>query len=411
MKKTKPISVKVDSDGAWKGIILEFFEPFVAFYVPDVHGLIDYSIAPEFLDKELSDIQRKFGEKKKRITDKLVKVRLKDGASRIILIHVEVQSTFEKDFPERMFVYFSMIYLRHREELVALAIYTNEETPTVFDHFEVKSFGTKLRYDFNTYKIKGQNEEALTESDNPFAFFVLAHLYMHRTKGEEKRLERLELKKRLYERIEEKIGLEKYRRLTIFVNEIMQLDVELESEFEGFIIKRETMRQKQSNWEERSTREVANQYYAMAYGETMKQREAREQALVDQLKREQEERELFVREEIQKALDVAHREYLERQALEHEERERERALALEQQGRLDAALALEQQERLERERALALELEARLEKERVLEGERREQVVELYFEAQWTSERIAKLMRMTVLEVEGILRMDFRFNV
>ena len=107
---------------------------------------------------------------------------------------------------------------------------------------------------------------------------------MHRTKGINKKQERLELKKKLYELIEEKISLEKYERLLIFVNEIMKLDISVEQEFEKFIKTKEKMKNTDSKWIERSRREVTKQLFAMDYGQTVKE-------VFDELEKERQEKE------------------------------------------------------------------------------------------------------------------------
>ena len=56
------------------------------------------------LDKELQPIVRQ-AEHGRRYVDKLVKVWLKDGEERWLLIHIEVQTRKEGEFPERMYVY------------------------------------------------------------------------------------------------------------------------------------------------------------------------------------------------------------------------------------------------------------------------------------------------------------------
>ena len=58
-------TVRVNSDGAWKAMITEFFELFVAFFFPELYAQIDFSVPPEFLDQELLDIQGKFGKIRK----------------------------------------------------------------------------------------------------------------------------------------------------------------------------------------------------------------------------------------------------------------------------------------------------------------------------------------------------------
>jgi hypothetical protein len=38
-------TIEIDFDGTWKAIITDFFEDFMAFFLPDLHALIDYSKA------------------------------------------------------------------------------------------------------------------------------------------------------------------------------------------------------------------------------------------------------------------------------------------------------------------------------------------------------------------------------
>ena len=270
MKKTKPINSRSNSDGAWKAIILLFFQEFMAFFLPSLHEQIDYSIPPEFLDKEMEDIHGRFGKTKRRITDKLVKVYLKSGEFKVLMIHVEVQNAFEKLFAEKMFLYFSMLFFNHRQPIEALVIFTGKRLPKPFDHFELSTpFNTKMRYDFNAYVAMAQDENELIKSENPFAYFVLAHIYMNKTKGKNKKLERLELKKKLYELIEDKISLEKYEQILIFVDEIVKLDVGVEEEYQEFIKTKSVMKNTESKWMEEATVRVANQMAARAYGKTV----------------------------------------------------------------------------------------------------------------------------------------------
>jgi hypothetical protein len=48
---------------------------------------------------------------------------LKNGKSKWILLHIEVQSYFEKLFGRRMFIIFSWLFTKYDESSVALAIY------------------------------------------------------------------------------------------------------------------------------------------------------------------------------------------------------------------------------------------------------------------------------------------------
>lgn len=126
---------KHDYDAAWKTILEAFEIEVVEVLFPEIFNDIDWNIETESLDLELSEIQREIFDKdssEKIISDKIIKVRLKDKNSKILFIHVEVQSysSDEDVFGERMFRYFYRIWDKFRyknkdkSEIVAAAIYT-----------------------------------------------------------------------------------------------------------------------------------------------------------------------------------------------------------------------------------------------------------------------------------------------
>lgn len=174
---------QVDQDGLWKKVIGELFEDFLFFFIPELHQQVDFSKEPEFLDKEL--FQEVVDEKKgRRYVDQLVKVRLKNGRKKWILIHVEVQSSRESEFPERMFQYFYRIYDRHSEKIVALAVHTSLESIERIKHFEYDYFGTKLVYSYNNYRTEDYSNAELERSENVFSKVILAAKAVHETKDE-----------------------------------------------------------------------------------------------------------------------------------------------------------------------------------------------------------------------------------
>lgn len=170
----------IDQDGLWKKVIGELFEDFMLFFSPELHEEVDFSVEAEFLQQEIFQqiIKEKTG---RRSTDQLVKVRLKGGEEKWILIHVEVQSTNEKDFAKRMFQYFYRIYDRYDKEIVTLAIMTspyNSESPTEF-HYNY--FGTELHYAYNNHKLIDYTNTTLEQSDKLFSKIVLAAKYKNDT--------------------------------------------------------------------------------------------------------------------------------------------------------------------------------------------------------------------------------------
>ena len=99
-----------DYDSPWKDILDLQFEEFMAFFFPTAHVQIDWRAGYEFLDKELQKItlDAALG---RRMVDKLVRVQLKNGREQWVLVHVEVQTQPASGFPERMFVYLSLIHI------------------------------------------------------------------------------------------------------------------------------------------------------------------------------------------------------------------------------------------------------------------------------------------------------------
>lgn len=105
--------------------------------------------------------------------DKLVKVFTRDGNEEWILVHVEVQAQYQKDFARRMFTYFYRILDKYQKPITAYAIFTEAGMVVRPNSFAIEYMGTSLRYTFNTYKISGDNDEELRVSNNPFAIVVL----------------------------------------------------------------------------------------------------------------------------------------------------------------------------------------------------------------------------------------------
>ena len=161
-------------DILWKGILEDVFDDFLRFLNPDAETVFDLDKGFEFLDKELEQVfPPENGEYSPKVIDKLVKVFTKSGKEEWILVHIEVQGQYQKDFGNRMFTYFYRILDKYQKPIVAYAIFTEASTKERPDYFAIDFMGTSLRYTFNTYKIASQKEEELRATDNPFALVVL----------------------------------------------------------------------------------------------------------------------------------------------------------------------------------------------------------------------------------------------
>lgn len=118
-KNTEDITKRADTDGAWKYALEILFFEFLQLFVPDVYDLIDRDIDPESKETELNELLIN-SKNTKRIVDKLVKVRFKDGGDAYLLIHIEVQSqvkTYNQqlNFAARMYEYHKMLSSKFAE--------------------------------------------------------------------------------------------------------------------------------------------------------------------------------------------------------------------------------------------------------------------------------------------------------
>jgi hypothetical protein len=193
--------MSTDYDSPWKEALDAYFEAFLELLFPQVHAQIDWSRGYEPLDKEFQQVVRE-AELGRRYVDKLVQVWTKDGAERWVLIHVEVQTAREADFPQRMYVYNYRIFDRYNRQVASLAVLADPAwRPTEFGY---ALFRCEVGIRFPAVKLLdfAEQEAALEASANPFAHVVLAHLKARQTHGQpaDRHTWKLRLVRGLYER-------------------------------------------------------------------------------------------------------------------------------------------------------------------------------------------------------------------
>jgi hypothetical protein len=169
--------VSDEFDSPWKEALDRWFRPFLAFFFPAAHADIDWSRGYETLDTELQQVVRD-AELGRRYADKLVKVWLRDGSERWLLIHVEVQGRREEGFARRVFVYNYRIFDRYNAEVVSLVVLADDDPGWLPRGFSYGRWGGETGNRFEPAKLLAYaGRDAELEADaNPFARVVLAHL-------------------------------------------------------------------------------------------------------------------------------------------------------------------------------------------------------------------------------------------
>ena len=169
------------NDLLWKGIIEELCDDFLLYFYPDDFDTFDIERGIEFLDKELEQLFPTSKEKPRHV-DKLLKIYLKNGSERWILVHVEVQGNPDPLFDKRIYIYNYRIFDRYDQMVSSVAIFTDSNKKYHPKEYKSSFLGTEISFKFKTYKVLEQDLKILRASNNPFAT-VIETAYLALKKG------------------------------------------------------------------------------------------------------------------------------------------------------------------------------------------------------------------------------------
>ncbi len=139
----KPQRTADDFDSPWKEALQVYLRSFLDFFFPDIHADVDWSQGYTALDKEFQQIVRR-AKVGKRLADKLFKIWRMDGSEHWLLIHVEIQGDYEKDFAARMFDYNLAIRQLYNRTVVSLAVLCDDRPGWRPSTFGYGAWGCRL---------------------------------------------------------------------------------------------------------------------------------------------------------------------------------------------------------------------------------------------------------------------------
>jgi hypothetical protein len=231
---------EADYDGAWKEALEQFLEKILQRFFPETHALIDWSRPFEFLEQELKKVlpvSDGAPEKPWRV-DKLIRVFLKDGGERWLLIHLEVQSFAEEDFAARIFGYFCRLQAAFGRDVLPLVILADANRSWHPEEYRYEMGKVSVRLRFDTCKLLDLAEELEADPGIP-SIVARAQLAAHGTaRNAEARLRaKWRLTRLLYE---SGYSAEEVRRVFIVIDWMMTLPRELAFDYEKKIVDYET---------------------------------------------------------------------------------------------------------------------------------------------------------------------------
>jgi hypothetical protein len=150
-----------------------------------------------------------------------------------VLIHVEVQTQRDPDFPQRMVGYNRRIADRYNRTVVSLAVLADDDPGWRPDQHVEELWGWSLRMGWPAVKLLDftHRAEELERSKNPFAKVVLAHLKALETRQDPaaRRGWKFRLAQGLYER---GFSRKDVRQLLLVLDWLMELPPPLDQEYE-----------------------------------------------------------------------------------------------------------------------------------------------------------------------------------
>ena len=173
-----------DYDSPWKEGMELYFKELMQFFFPDIAAQIAWNKGYQFLDKELQQVVRD-AEIGRRHADKLVRVWSLQDKPFHVMIHIEVQSDKDRDFPLRMYIYNYRIFDKRYRPVTSLAILADENPSWRPGAYSSEQWGCEIHFKFPVVKLFDYSDkiDILLEKTNPFAIITAAHLKTKATKN------------------------------------------------------------------------------------------------------------------------------------------------------------------------------------------------------------------------------------
>jgi hypothetical protein len=173
-----------DYDSPWKEGMELYFKELMQFFFPDIARKIAWDKGYQFLDKELQQVVRD-AEIGRKHADKLVRVWSLQDEPFHVMIHIEIQSDKDRDFPRRMYIYNYRIFDKNYRPVTSLAILADEVSSWRPNGYTSEQWGCEIHFKFPMIKLIDYADkiEDLLDQTNPFAIITAAHLKTKATKN------------------------------------------------------------------------------------------------------------------------------------------------------------------------------------------------------------------------------------
>jgi predicted transposase/invertase (TIGR01784 family) len=193
---------EVSHDEAFKKLLEVFFKEFIELFFPQLMSLLDFGHARFLMQELLVDI---VGEQSRNL-DLLLETKSADSGA-FVLVHLEPQSYRDPQFHERMFIYYSRLFERHRTQhklIIPIAIFTADEGSEEPDKLvAIAGDHEILRFHFFKIELRRLSWRRFVDSANPVAAALLAKMGYNKKEKREMRLHYLRMLLKLRNQLDE----------------------------------------------------------------------------------------------------------------------------------------------------------------------------------------------------------------
>ena len=216
----------IDHDGLFKKLIQNFFLEFIELFFPDISDVLDKD-SITFLPQEiLTDVRK--GEKK--IIDVLVQAKYKNETT-LFIIHIEHQSYIQKDFSERMFLYFADLFKIYGIPIIPIVIFSHDAPLTIQPaSFNISARGKSvMQFDYEVVQLNQLDWQDFVNKQNPVASALMSKMHMDVAERPMVKLISLQVLASL--------GLNpaQVEQISVFIDTYLKLNTEEEEAFNGQI--------------------------------------------------------------------------------------------------------------------------------------------------------------------------------
>jgi hypothetical protein len=164
-------------DQLFKTILERFLQDFLELFFPEVAARLDFQTL-RFVDKE---VFANVPDGTVREADIVAKLNTREGHPELVLVHIEVQTDPESDFPRRMFEYYSVLRLHYRIPVLPIAVYLRHGPDSRLAEYRESLFDQELvHFRFHTVALARRQAEEYVET-SPLGAALAALMMASRT--------------------------------------------------------------------------------------------------------------------------------------------------------------------------------------------------------------------------------------